>query len=295
MGAKRSKRVSTFGYHLLTLPAFLLSGVVIFMPAVYTFYASFTEWNGISPDMKWIGLGNYQSILDDRIFYMALGNNIKWTLMFTTIPIFVGMLSAVLLAWMGRGRNFFQAVYLIPYVLAPVTNALIWANMIFSPSGGLVGFLRRIGYVAVSSPIGNSKTALFAVALVDIWHYWGYLTVIYLAALRQTPMDQIEAAQIEGVNGLQMFFKVYLPNIAPTVRMMFVFIVIYSFLTFEYVFLLTGGGPAHSTEMLSTFAYNMAFRTFRFGRAASVAMVMSLFGAITAFFYTYMSRKEVSE
>ena len=77
--------------------------------------------------------------------------------------------------------------------------------------------------------------------------------------------------------------------------MMFVFIIIYSFLTFDYVYLLTTGGPAHATEMLSTYAYNIAFNTFRFGIAAAVAMVMSLFGAVTAFFYVYLSRREVSE
>lgn len=295
MRLKNKKRVGTLGYHLLTLPAFLLSALVVAVPAVYTFYAAFTDWNGLSSDMKWVGLSNFRAIFEDRVFWMALSNNFKWTLMFITIPVIVGMLSAVLLARLKKGRNFFQVVYLIPYVLAPVTNALIWANMVFSPSGGLVGFLRRIGYASISSPLGNPDTALFGVAFVDIWHYWGFLTVIYLAALRQTPVDQIEAAQIEGVNGWQLFWKVYLPNIAPTVKMMFVFIIIYSFLTFEYVFLLTAGGPAHATEMLSTFAYNMAFSTFRFGRAAAVALVMSFFGAVAAFFYTYLSRQEVAE
>jgi raffinose/stachyose/melibiose transport system permease protein len=196
--------------------------------------------------------------------------------------------------WLRKGRSFFQAVYLIPYVIAPVTNALIWANIIFSPSGGLFGYLRRLGFT-ISSPLGNMKTALYGVAGVDIWHYWGFLTVVYLAALRQTPVDQIEAAEIEGINGWQLFWKVYLPNIAPTIKMMFIFIIIYSFLTFDYVYLLTTGGPAHATEMLSTYAYNIAFNTFRFGMAAAVALVMSIFGAIAAFFYTYLSRKEVSE
>lgn len=295
MNIRKGKRVRTLGFHLLTLPAILLSGFVVFIPAAYTFYAAFTDWNGLSNKMNWVGLENFKAAFADRVFWMALQNNLKWTLMFITIPVLVGMLSAVLIARMTRGRNVFQTIYLIPYVLAPVTNALIWANMVFSPAGGIVGFLRRIGFAEISSPLGNPSVALFGVAFVDIWHYWGFLTVIYLAALRQTPVDQIEAAQIEGVNGWQLYWKVYLPNIAPTVKMMFVFIIIYSFLTFEYVYLLTAGGPAHATEMLSTFAYNMAFNTFRFGQAAAVALVMSFFGTVAAFFYVYFSRKEVTE
>ncbi len=290
---KRGKRVRTLGFHLLTLPAFLLSAVVVAMPAVYTIYAAFTDWNGVGASMNFIGTENFKTIFADRVFWQALGNNFKWTLIFVSIPVVVGMLSAVLLTWMSRGKSFFQTVYLIPYVLAPATNAIIWANMIFSPTGGVLGWLQRQG-LAISSPLGSMKTALFGVAFVDLWHYWGFLTIVYLAALRQTPADQIEAAEIEGVNGWQLFWKVYLPNIAPTVKMMFVFIIIYSFLTFDYVYLLTAGGPAHATEMLSTFAYSMACNTFKFGRAASVALVMSLFGAVAAFFYTYLSRRDVT-
>lgn len=288
------KRTSTIGYHLLTLPAVLLSGMVVFVPAVITFYAAFTDWNGVGANMKWIGLENFRTIAGDRIFWQALTNNFKWTMIFITIPVVIGMLSAMLLLWMPKVRGFFQVIYLIPYVLAPVTNCIIWMNMIFSPTGGLFGYLRTLGY-AVSSPLGNMKTALGGVAMVDIWHYWGFLTIVYLAALRQTPVDQVESAQIEGGNGWQIFWRIYLPNISPTIRMMFVFIIIYSFLTFDYIYLLTVGGPAHATEMLSTYAYTMAFNTFRFGRAAAVALVMALFGAVAAFFYTYMSRKEVSE
>ena len=290
----KNKRVRTLGYHLLCIPAILLSAVVVVIPAINTLYSAFTDWNGVGSTKNWVGLDNFRALFADRYFWTALSNNFKWTLIFLTVPVIIGMLAALLLLWIKRGRQFFQTAYLIPYVLAPVTNAIIWMNIIFSPNGGVLGYLRTLGFT-ISSPLGNMKTALFAVAAVDIWHYWGFLTIIYLAALRQTPSDQIEAAHIEGVNPWQMFWRIYLPNIAPTVKMMFVFIIIYSFLTFDYVFLLTEGGPAHSTEMLSTYAYTLAFKTFRFGRAAAVSLIMGFFGAVAAFFYVLLSRKEVSE
>ncbi|MEL7610565.1 MAG: sugar ABC transporter permease [Bacillota bacterium] len=288
---KKSKRNATLGYHLLSLPSVALSAVVVLIPACVTFYAAFTKWNGMSTNMQWIGIQNFIELMQDWIFWKALSNNFKWTLIFVTVPVAVAMLAAALLVRMRKGKSFFQTVYLIPYLLAPTTNAIIWLNIIFSPNAGLIGFLQKTG-LQVSSPLGTMQTALGGVAMVDIWHYWGFLTVVYLAALRQTPQDQLESANIEGANGWQVFRYIYLPNIAPTVRLMFVLIVIYSFLTFDYVYLLTWGGPAHATEMLSTFAYTLAFATFNFGKAAAVSLVMGLFGGVAAFFYSWFSRKE---
>lgn len=287
-------RTSTLAYHLLSLPAVLMSGAIILIPAIQTIYSAFTEWNGISSHKEWIGLTNFQELAEDWVFKQAIVNNFKWTLLFVTIPVVVAMLAAVLMARFRIGSKSFQVIYLVPYLLAPTTNAIIWLNMIFSPNAGLIGFLQKLGW-DITSPLGNMDTALLGVAAVDIWHYWGFLTVIFLAALRQTPQDQLEAAELDGANGFQTFFSIYLPNIAPTVRLMFVLIVIYSFMTYDYIYLMTSGGPAHATEVLSTYAYTLAFSAFKFGKAAAVSLVMGVFGCFAAFFYTWFSRKEALE
>lgn len=291
---RRDHRVHTLGYHLLTLPTVLLSCFVILVPAIQTIYAAFTNWNGLSPQKTWVGLQNFIDLSKDWVFWKAVGNNLKWTLIFLTIPVVIAMVAAALMAHYHIGHKTFQTLYLIPYLLAPTTNALIWLNMIFSPTVGVVGFLQKWGF-QVTSPLGNMSTSLFGAAAVDIWHYWGFLTVVFLAALRQTPTDQIEAGKIEGANGWQLYWKIYLPNIAPTVLMMLVFITIYSFMTYDYIYLLTSGGPAHSSQVLSTYAYSAAFSAFKFGKAAAVSLVMGLFGSFAAFFYTWFSRKEALE
>ena len=278
-------------YHILSLPAILLSGIVVLVPAVQTIYSAFTEWNGISPDTTWVGLQNFIELADDWVFWQAVKNNFLWTLMFLTIPVVIAMLAAVLMARYRVGFKTYQTMYLIPYLLAPTTNAVIWLNIIFSPNAGLVGFMQSLGY-DITSPLGNMGTALAGVAAVDIWHYWGFLTVIFLAAMRQTPQDQLESSKLDGANGWQTFRYIYLPSIMPTVLMMMVFIVIYSFMTYDYIYLLTSGGPAHSTEVLSTYARSLAFSAFKFGKAAAVSLVMGVFGSIAAFFYTWFSRKE---
>ena len=287
----KEKREHTLMYHILSLPAILLSGIVVLVPAVQTIYSAFTEWNGISPNKTWVGLQNFIELADDWVFWQAVKNNFLWTLMFLTIPVVIAMLAAVLMARYRVGFKTYQTMYLIPYLLAPTTNAVIWLNIIFSPNAGLVGFMQSLGY-NITSPLGNMGTALAGVAAVDIWHYWGFLTVIFLAAMRQTPQDQLESSKLDGANGWQTFRYIYLPSIMPTVLMMMVFIVIYSFMTYDYIYLLTSGGPAHSTEVLSTYARSLAFSAFKFGKAAAVSLVMGVFGSIAAFFYTWFSRKE---
>lgn len=280
-------------YYLLLLPALLLSMSVVLVPGVMTAYVSLTDWNGVSAQMNWVGTENFQAIFADGVFWKALGNNIRWTLLFITVPVVIGMLSAVLLLGRRANATAFQLIYLFPYVLAPVTNAMLWLNIIFNPLTGVVGYLRKLG-LDVPAPLGNIDTALYAVAAVDIWHYWGFLTIVYLASLRQTPMEQVEAAQVEGANGWQVFRYVYFPSILPTILLMYVMIIIFSFLTFDYIYLLTGGGPAHATEMLSTYAYTLGFSTFQVGRASAVGLIMSAFGLMAAGFYTWLSRKEIA-
>ncbi|MBP3319444.1 MAG: sugar ABC transporter permease, partial [Ruminiclostridium sp.] len=191
----RRGRTSTLAYHLLSLPAVLLSGLIILVPGIQTIYSAFTKCNGISANKEWIGLRNFEELATDWVFKQSIVNNFKWTLMFITVPVIIAMVAAVLMARFHIGSQSFQAIYLVPYLLAPTTNAIIWLNMIFSPNAGLVGFLQKLGW-EITSPLGNMETALAGVAAVDIWHYWGFLTVIFLAALRQTPQDQLEAAEL---------------------------------------------------------------------------------------------------
>lgn len=277
--------------YLLIVPALLVSISVILIPGIMTIVYSFTDYNGISQNFNFIGLKNFADLFHDKVFFIAIRNNLIWTLMFVTVPVLIGMLAAMLLLSRKRTRSMYQIAFLIPYVLAPAVNAMLWLNVIFSPVVGVIAFLENFG-IHLGSPLASMKSAIFACAGVDIWHYWSYLTVIYLAALRQTPMDQIEAARIDGCNGWQLFRFIYLPHIRSTVNLMFVMIVIGSFLAFDYVKLLTGGGPAHSTEVLGTYAYSFAFSEMKVGKAAAAGLFMSFFGLLASLAYTRISRKE---
>ncbi len=284
------KRKINWNYFLIA-PALLISVSIILLPGVMTFAYSFTDWNGLSPNINFIGLKNFIELFQDKIFFKAIQNNIIWTLLFLTIPVCIGMLAAMLLLSRKKTRSIYQVAFLIPYVLAPSVNAMLWLNVVFSPVSGVISVFRNMGF-DISSPLADMKTAIYGCAAVDIWRYWSYLTVIYMAALRQVPTDQVEAARLDGCNGWQLFRYIYLPNIMSTVSLMFVMITIGSFLAFDYIKLMTGGGPAHATEVLGTYAYSFAFDSMKVGKAAAVGLFISFFGLIASTIYTKLSKNE---
>lgn len=286
-----SSRNGLLPHYLLLLPAFLLSAAIVLVPAVFTLIVAFTDWDGVATTLNFVGTDNFTEIFNDGVFFTALGNNVKWTLLFLTIPVAIGLLVAVLLLNRPRSRTVFQTLFLLPYVMAAAVNAIIWLNMMYSPISGIVGLLNDAG-INFGNPLTDTGSALYAVAAVDIWHYWGYLLIIYLAALRQVPYEQVEAARLDGANAFQIFRYVYLPGIASALKLSLVMIVIFSFLTFDYVYLMTQGGPANSTEILATYAYSFAFSTFQFGKAAAVGLIMSAFGLLAAIVYVRVSQKK---
>ena len=277
-------------YYLLISPALLLSLLLVLVPAILTFGAAMTEWDGMSMP-NFVGLKNFQSLFQDHVFWISIGNNIRWAIIFLTIPMAIGLIVSSLLQRRKKASTIFQVIFLLPYVLSPVANAVIWQNIILDPISGLLGYISR-NFYQLTNPLTDTNTALYAVAAIDIWHFWGYLVVVFFAAMRQTPDDQLEAAFLEGASSFQVFWNVTLPNILPTIALMVALVTIFSFLTFDYIYLITQGGPARSTEMLSTFAYKFAFTSFQVGKAAVVALTISFFGLIASFFYVWLSKSE---
>jgi len=284
-----SRALSPRAYHYaFVAPALVLSIAIVLLPALLTLIVAFTDWDGASLP-SFVGVANFQAVFGDSVFWGALFDNVQWTVIFLTIPMAIALVTASILMARKKSGAVYQIIFLLPYVLSPVANAVIWQNIVFDPVSGLLGFVSK-NFFPLQNPLTDTHTALYAVAGVDIWHFWGYLTVVFFAAMRQTPEDQLEAAFLEGANGWQVFWNITLPNILPTVALMFVLVTIFSFLTFDYIYLITQGGLARATEMLSTFAYSFAFTSFQVGKAATVALVMSFFGLMASIVYVWLSR-----
>jgi raffinose/stachyose/melibiose transport system permease protein len=275
---------------LFLLPALLINVVIILIPAFLTVAMAFFEWDGASTPV-FAGLNNFREIFDDPVFFTALLNNIKWTLIFLTIPMVMGFFAGSMLLVARGGRTLFQAIYFLPVIIATVVVARVWQGIIYNPESGLVGWL-NLHRFALADPLTNVSISLYAVAAVDLWHWWGFLAVVFFAALRQVDTAQIDAALMDGANLFQLMRHVLLPAIRPTITLMMIMTVIWSFLAFDFVYVLTQGGPAYSSEVLSTLSYRYAFFNYTMGPAAAVALVISFFGLIATVFYVRLQQGE---
>ena len=280
-------------YRLFAIPTLIINVSIILLPALLTVVLAFYRWDGIS-NPTFIGFENFEKLWGDRIFWKALKNNIIWTALFLTFPIAIGLIAASLLMLVRRGRTFFQVVYFLPMIIATVITARIWQGMIYNPQSGIVAMLNRYGY-DVRDPLSQTSTALYGVAVADLWHWWGFMAVIFFAAMRQVSQEQIESARIEGANYFQLMRWVMIPAIMPTIALMMVMTVIWSFLVFDFIFIMTQGGPVFTSEVLSTMAYRKAFYELGVGYAAATALVISLFGLTAAFFYIRLQNREDAE
>jgi raffinose/stachyose/melibiose transport system permease protein len=244
-------------HRLYVLPTLIINVVIIAIPALLTVMLAFFEWDGISEPI-FVGLDNFRALWDDSVFWTALTNNIIWTIIFLIVPIAMGLLAATMMLVVRRSSAFFQVIYFLPVIIATAITARVWQGMIYSPVTGITGLLQRYG-IDVANPLAETSSSLYGIAVVDLWHWWGFLCVIFFAALRQVPSEQIEAARVEGATFIQTIRYVLLPGIRPTITLMMIMTVIWSFLVFDFVYILTQGGPAYSSEVLSTFAYRSAF------------------------------------
>ncbi|MEO1989949.1 MAG: sugar ABC transporter permease [Martelella sp.] len=280
-------------HRLYVLPTLLINVVIIAVPALLTIFLAFFEWDGITAP-SFVGLGNFEALWNDSVFWTALTNNIIWTLIFLTVPIAMGLLAATMMLVARRGSTYFQVIYFLPVIIATAITARVWQGMIYSPITGIAGLLQRMG-LDVANPLAETSTALYGIATVDLWHWWGFLCVIFFAALRQVPAEQVEAARVEGATFTQIIRYVLLPGIRPTITLMMIMTIIWSFLVFDFVYILTQGGPAFSSEVLSTFAYRSAFYDLAVGKAAAISVVISLFGLAATIFYIRSQAKEFEQ
>jgi raffinose/stachyose/melibiose transport system permease protein len=276
---------------LFMLPLVAVNLLVILGPSIASVYYSLTDWDGLGA-AKFIGLQNYQRMVGDSEFQQALLHNIIWTVIFLTVPIAMALLGAFLLSQITRFQMFFRVIYFIPYMVASVVNASIWQDLL-NPDRGIGGALAKIGIPFLKDIyfFGDQRYALGAVAFVDNWHFWGFLVVLFLAAMQAVDTSLYEAARIDGANRWQQFYNVTLPGIRPTLVFMLLMILIWSLVVFDYIFIITQGGPGGATEVVSTLLYKNAFSRNDAGYAAAMGLSMTFISAIVVGGYFYLRRK----
>ncbi|MCE2467552.1 MAG: sugar ABC transporter permease [Caldilineaceae bacterium] len=280
-------------------PILLIHFIVVIIPSLQAFYYSMTDWSGIGA-AEWVGFQNFQQmIFDDSSYRSALFNNVKWLLVFLTVPFAMALVAAQLLAPVKKGAMWFRTLLFIPYVLPSVINANIWRNLM-SPRQGLGAQVAQWGENTLGTDqlavfgtafLGKTETALMSIAFVDNWHFWGFLMVLFLTAMQGISQDLYDAAKIDGANRLNEFIHVTIPGILPTLAFMMLLVAIWSFLVFDYVWILTQGGPASSSEVLGSYLYKQVFNRFEAGYASAIGLSMSLFAGVIIGIFALLRRR----
>ncbi len=269
------------GYTFL-LPNIIGFALFVFLPVLASFFMSFTEWNGFGP-LKFVGLDNYLKLLDDDNFKISFINSIIFTIVSVPVTLFLALIVSV---WLNAGIKFlklFRTAVFLPYVTATIAVAVVWQLMLNPSMGPVNSFLRNIGIDQPPGWFSSSAWALLSVAIVYIWHSIGYYMVLYLAGLQGIPDHLYEAAELDGAGAVAKFMRITLPMLSPIIFFTVIMGVINSFKVFDFIFVLTQGGPGRSTQVLVYTIYNVAFKQFSFGYASAMAYV--LFMLILVFTY----------
>lgn len=273
------------------LPLVLVNVAVILGPSLAAVYYSFTSWDGLTA-ARWVGLANFRRLASDQEFRQGLVHNLEWTAFFLTVPIAMALLGAFLLSQITRFRLLFRTIFFVPYVIASVVNAAIW-EIILDPSQGVGAQLNRIGIPWLNNVafFGDVRFALPSVAFVDNWHFWGFLVVIFLAAMQTVPQELREASRVDGGGRFREFWHVTLPGIRPTLVFVVVIVTIWSFLTFDYVYIITQGGPGGATDTAATLLYRTMFDYNDAGYAAAMGLALGVVSIVVTVGYGIVKRR----
>lgn len=275
------------------VPALLLFGFVVLVPSVRGVYYAFTDWDGLSPNFSVVGLGNFVEMVNDPAAVQALRQTLVIAVAITVIQNGVGLLLALGVNSAIRSRNVLRVLLFAPAVITPIVTAYLWRNLL-GPDGAVNSLLGAVGLGSWRQDwLGDPDLALWSVVGVIVWQFAGYSMVIFLAGLQSIPREIYEAAAIDGAGRVRRFWSVVRPLLAPAFTVNLMLSIIGGIKLFDQVYALTGGGPGHATDTLSTLIYKDAFTLGEFGYSIALAVVLTIVVAVASTGqYLVLSRNE---
>lgn len=262
------------------LPALLIYLGIAVIPIAISIYYSFMDWNGLSA-MTFVGFDNFSQIFSDSIFWKSVVNNIIIMLSGIVGQVPLGLLLALLLNGKLRGGSFFRTVGFLPVVIPAVIVSLIWGMVYNTEYGFLNGILGLLGLESWQQNwLGNPSYSMISLAIAYIWQNCGFYMIIFIAALQNIPNEVYEAAELDGATGVKKTFHITIPMIKETIFVAIVYCISTSFRVFDLIHVMTGGGPAHNTEVMTIYMYNKTFINLQFGYGSAVSILILLFSLI---------------
>lgn len=251
-------------------PVIILLIIFIFYPIIETFRVSAFEWNGISSDLKFIGLGNWMKLLKDEKFWTAFLNNIKVMILSILIQIPLGIAMATFVEFAGKKATIFKIIWFIPMLMSSVAIGFLFTYAL-ATNGGIISSISQLLGGNNIDLLGNPDTALYTVIGVVAWQFTPFYMVYCVAGYTNVSEDVYEASIIDGANKRQYFVHIALPLLKPTLKSAAVLSMVGSLKYFDLVYVMTGGGPGDSTELMATYMYKLSFAQFNMGYGSAVA------------------------
>jgi ABC-type sugar transport system permease subunit len=261
--------------YILTTPALAVLVALMLFPLLDAIWLSFVQWQpGAS---EWVGLANYQRLFADRLFWLALGNTLFYTVWNVGLGTAISLGLALLMNRPGLAARALRLAVFMPAIITAAVTAMAWLWMLDGQYGLVNQALAQLGLLSEPIPWLTSPIyARWSIVIVNIWLGTGLSAMLFLAALQNIPREQHEAATVDGANARQRFWLITLPQLRPTLLVVVVIKLIGSFKTFDQVFIMTGGGPLHRSETILVYLYRQGFEFFDFGYAAAVGVIFFL-------------------
>lgn len=288
----RGRRRETLLRLACLAPPLLLLLVLVGYPVGNVVWLSLTHSSLINPVPRFIGLDNYRAAFQDPTFRTVLVNSVVWTVVVVTLQFVLGMVSAVLLSRRFHGRGLLRVLLVVPWVMPGITAGLVW-KMLEDPYLGPVNTLLHALGLVHGDPawLGQESTSLMGVAAAAAWKGFPMSAVMYLAAYQAVPRELREAARMDGARPWQVFRHVTLPGMAPTIRATVLLTTVWTFNSFDLIYVMTKGGPGTSSEVLSSFIYRTAFVDVERGAAAAYGVVSVAVLAVFSVLYLRQVRR----
>lgn len=272
-------------YRILTPYLFLAPGMLLYLawmlyPLLYELYISFFDWN-IMPGQTstFVGLENYVSVLQDATFWLSLRNTVGYTIVTVIGQVLLGLGVALLVHRVFVAKRLFRAIYYLPVVTSWVVVSFLFEYLFAAGPEGLINFILMNVLHIIDQPIrwiSQAQSAWIVIYALGIWKGVGWAMVIFLAALQGIPNDLYEAAAIDGAGAWARFRRMTLPLIRRTTTFVIVALIIGGFQVFISVYLITGGGPLHRTEVLLSYMFDQSFNDLHFGTGAAISYILTL-------------------
>lgn len=278
----RSVQKNAISYLFIAVPVLSLI-VFLFIPMIVSFWWSLNDYTGLTA-AKFVGLSNYVKLLtDDKIFAKGVVNTTVFVLLGMSIGPTLGLLTALMLNQNVRFRSLFRTAYYLPVMTSLVVVSTIWV-MLYNQNGLFNTILENLGLHKIGW-LSDPHVALISIALASIWQGFGFETVVFLAALQSISRELYEAAMMDGAGGWAQFRYITLPSLRPVILFVYIIGIIGSYQVFDQVFVMTSGGPVHSTTTIVYYLFNR-FMNHRLGYASAVAYI--LFAILVVFSYLQM-------